>query len=72
MGLPDIRSGSAGDELVQILVEIPKRLSAQQEELLREFAKTENKTVLPESGTFFERLKEYFSRSGEDGRSKTP
>jgi molecular chaperone DnaJ len=72
MGLPDIRSGSAGDELVQILVEIPKKLSAQQEDLLREFAKTENKTVLPESGSFFERLKEYFSRSGEDGRSKTP
>ena len=61
MGLPDIRTGRKGDELVQVLIEIPKRLNTEQERLLREFAETEDRTVLPESKRFFERVVEYFS-----------
>jgi len=60
-GLPDIRTRHIGDELVQIIVEIPKRLNSQQEELLRKFAETEDKTVLPKSKGFFEKLKQYFN-----------
>jgi len=60
-GLPDSRTGSRGDELVQILVEVPKKLTKRQEQLLREFAQTEDKSVLPESKGFFEKLKEYFA-----------
>jgi molecular chaperone DnaJ len=60
-GLPDIRTRQTGDELVQVIVEIPKKLNKQQEELLREFAKTEDNTVLPKSRGFFEKLKEYFN-----------
>ncbi len=60
-GLPDIRTRRTGDELVQVIVEIPKKLNKQQEELLREFAKTEDNTVLPKSRGFFEKLKEYFN-----------
>ncbi len=37
-GLPDVRSHRMGDELVQVLVEIPKKLTEKQKELLREFA----------------------------------
>jgi molecular chaperone DnaJ len=55
-----MRSGRAGDELVQILVETPTRLNAAQEDLLREFAKTENKHVSPKATTFFEKLKKHF------------
>ncbi len=61
MWLPDIRTGRKGDELVQVLIEIPKRLNQEQERLLREFAETEDRTVLPESKRFFERVVEYFS-----------
>ena len=61
LGLPDLRTGRKGDELVQVLIEIPKRLNAEQEKLLRQFAETEDKTVLPESKGFFEKLKDYFS-----------
>ncbi len=60
-GLPDIRSGRNGDELVQIIVEIPRKLNSQQEELLRKFAETEDKNVLPKTKGFFEKLKEYFN-----------
>ena len=56
-GLPDIRTRRTGDQLVQITIETPAKLNAKQRELLREFAKTENKTVSPKSKSFFEKLK---------------
>ena len=62
-GLPDIRSGRSGDELVQITIEMPKRLNSRQEELLREFATTEDKNVMPQSRGFFEKLKKYFGNN---------
>jgi molecular chaperone DnaJ len=60
-GLVDIRTKRNGDELVQIIVEIPKKLNSQQEELLRKFAETESETILPKSKGFFEKLKQYFN-----------
>jgi len=59
-GLPDVRTGRMGDELVQIAVETPRKLNAAQQELLREFAKTENRRVSPKTTGFFEKLKKYF------------
>ncbi len=59
-GLPSLRTGRTGDQLVQIVVETPRRLNEKQEELLREFAKTENKRVSPRAKTFFEKLKKQF------------
>jgi len=59
-GLPDARTGRRGDELVKIVIETPTKLDSRQQELLREFAKTENKTVSPKSAVFFEKLKRYF------------
>ena len=63
-GLPSLRNGRRGDIAVLVLVEIPKRLSRKQQELLRQFAASEDKDVLPETRGFFERMKEYFT--GED------
>lgn len=62
-GLPDIRTARRGDQLVQITVETPTKLNANQKELLRGFAKTENKSVCPKSKTFLEKLKKYFGNS---------
>jgi molecular chaperone DnaJ len=62
-GLPDVRTRRTGDELVQVVIETPARLNARQEELLREFAKTENKTVSPKSVSFLEKLKSYFGNN---------
>lgn len=59
-GLPDIRTKRTGDQLVQVVIETPVKLNEKQEELLREFAKTENKTVFPKSKNFFEKLKKNF------------
>jgi len=59
-GLVDLRTGRKGDELVRITVEIPRRLTSNQEKLLRAFAETEDKSVMPESKGFFEKLKKQF------------
>jgi molecular chaperone DnaJ len=59
-GLPDHRSNRIGDELVQILIEIPKKLNDRQRELLREFAETEDDKVMPQRKGFMDKLKEVF------------
>jgi molecular chaperone DnaJ len=61
-GLPDIRTGRKGDELVQVVIETPVKLSAKQEELLREFAKNES-SVFPRVRGFLEKLKRYFGNN---------
>ena len=60
-GLPDIRGGHKGDLLVQLVVEIPKKLSTEQEQLLRDYAKTEEVDVNSESKSFFEKIKKHFN-----------
>jgi molecular chaperone DnaJ len=59
-GLPDLRAAGKGDELVRLAVEIPRRLSPSQEKLLRTFAETEDLGVMPESKSFFDKLKRHF------------
>ncbi len=63
-GLPDLRGRGVGDELVQVTVEVPRKLNKRQAELLRDFAEIEDKVVAPESKSFLERLIKYFA--GED------
>jgi molecular chaperone DnaJ len=59
-GLPDIRTYRSGDEIVQILIEIPKKLTDRQKQLLREFASTEDDqaSTMPQRKSFMEKLKE--------------
>lgn len=61
-GLPDLsgRGRARGDQLVQVVVEVPRKLTARQKELLREYAETEEENVSPLRLRFLERLKEYF------------
>ena len=59
-GLPELRSGRHGDLLVRVMVEVPKKLTAEQEELLHKFAQTEGKDISSDSASFFDRLKRHF------------
>ncbi len=63
-GLPNLRSRRRGDELVQVVVEVPRKLTRRQEELLREFATAEDSSHAPESKRFFDRVVSYFA--GDD------
>lgn len=65
-GLPNLRSGHSGEEVVQVLIEVPNKLTSDQQDLLRKFASTEDRQVLPETKGFFERVKEYFTGHAED------
>ena len=59
-GMPDVRYRGRGDLHVQILVEVPKRLTERHVELLRELAEIENADVQPKRKTFFEKIKDLF------------
>jgi len=59
-GVADPRGGSAGDLHVQTTIEVPKKLGAKQEQLLRELAELEQSEVSPHRKSFLERLREYF------------
>ena len=59
-GLPDLRTRRKGDQLVRITIEIPRRLTSEQEELLRDFDRTQDSSAMPESSSFFEKLKKHF------------
>ncbi|MFQ5862961.1 MAG: molecular chaperone DnaJ [Candidatus Brocadiales bacterium] len=59
-GLPSTHGWGRGDLLVQMVVEIPVKLTEKQEELLREFASIENKNLSPKKRSFLQKVKEYF------------
>ncbi|MCL2648648.1 MAG: molecular chaperone DnaJ [Phycisphaerales bacterium] len=70
LGLPNHRSGIQGHQLIQIMIEVPKRLTKRQEELLREYAAIEEKHVLPQQKSFFEKLKDYVVGTQEEQKEK--
>ena len=47
--MPDINGRARGDELIEVFVETPRRLSARQEELLRELAEIEHERREPQT-----------------------
>jgi molecular chaperone DnaJ len=59
-GMPELQSRHRGDLHIQIHVEVPKKLNARHEELLRQLAEVENAHVTPKRKSFFEKLKKYF------------
>lgn len=59
-GLPNVHTGRRGDLGVVIKIEIPSKLTGDQEKLLREFAKTEDVSVLPESQGFMKKMRDLF------------
>jgi len=58
-GLPVLEGRGRGDQLVRVFVEVPKKLSDRQRELLKEFAELERKGAGNRS--FFEKIVSYFN-----------
>lgn len=60
-GLPDVRGNRRGDLMVQVLVEIPKKLTDEQRGLLRQFAETEtgdhHHAAMPQRKSFLDKLR---------------
>lgn len=65
-GLPDVRSHRPGDQLVQITIEVPKKLNDRQKILLRDFAASEDARLQQERRGFFDKLKDLIKREDSD------
>ncbi|HXW53639.1 MAG TPA: molecular chaperone DnaJ [Myxococcota bacterium] len=62
-GIVRMRGGNnnkRGDQLVRVKIEVPKRLSSRQKELLREFGEISHEETHPENKGFFEKVRELF------------
>ena len=59
-GFPSLHGHRGGDQLVKVVVEVPKKLSEEQRELLHRLAELDEKEVSTKRHSFFERLKNYF------------
>lgn len=65
-GIPDPHGRGKGDLHVQVTIDVPKKLSQRQEELLRELAEVEAAEVSPRRKSFFQKVKEYFVPEEEE------
>jgi molecular chaperone DnaJ len=61
-GIPNIRTGVKGDQLVQIKVVVPTKLSDAQKEALRKFAEASGESINPEEKSFFNKVKDFFDK----------
>ncbi len=59
-GIPNLRGGAQGDQLLRVQVEVPQSLTAEQRRILEEFAKVSGDANEPTSRTFFEKAKKFF------------
>ena len=59
-GMPSLRGGRQGDQLVRVQVEVPHALTAEQRKLLEEFARVSGDANEPTSKKFFEKAKKFF------------
>ena len=60
-GFQHIRGYGTGDQILQVVVETPKKLSAKQEKLFMELAQLEDKNVSPKRKSFLDKIKELFT-----------
>ena len=65
-GLPDPQGSRVGDLLVQTFIETPKKISSEQDRLLRQLAEIEKVEVLPQRKNFLERLRDYFAATASE------
>ncbi|MCA9058848.1 MAG: molecular chaperone DnaJ, partial [Planctomycetaceae bacterium] len=67
LGMPDPRhNGRVGDLIVEIQVEVPRKVTAEQEALLRQLAELDHNHVMPHRKSFFEHVKQFFSSEPDE------
>ncbi|MEM8549380.1 MAG: molecular chaperone DnaJ [Verrucomicrobiota bacterium] len=59
-GMPTLRGNHQGDQLVQVEIDVPKKLSGTQREKLEDFAEACGDADSPVSESFFEKAKKWF------------
>lgn len=59
-GIPSLRGGSRGDQLVRIKVVVPTKLNDKQKDALRKFADISKDNINPEEKSFMDKVKDFF------------
>jgi molecular chaperone DnaJ len=59
-GMPSLRGGRHGDELIRVHVEVPSALTSEQRKILEDFARISGDAQEPTSRSFFEKAKKFF------------
>ncbi|MCD6577388.1 MAG: molecular chaperone DnaJ [Anaerolineaceae bacterium] len=59
-GIPHLRHGGRGDQLVIINVNIPSRLTSRQRQIFEQLAETLGSEVLPQEHSFLDTIKDFF------------
>jgi molecular chaperone DnaJ len=59
-GVASLSSGRRGNLVIRVLIEVPKKLTKRQKELLGEFQKLSEESPGPIASSFFEKVKEIF------------
>ncbi len=60
LGAPDVHGRGRGDLLVQVDIDVPRKVTDEQRDLLKELAKLEKSAVRTQKRTFIERLRDAF------------
>ena len=59
-GMPNLRSGHKGDQLIKVIIEVPKKLTAEQRKALEEFAELSGDPANPMAQSFVDKAKRFF------------
>ena len=59
-GMPHLRGGASGDQLIRVQVEVPTDLSSEQRKILEEFGRVSGDTEEPMAKSFFDKAKKFF------------
>lgn len=68
-GMPTPRRNAVGDLLIQIFIEVPKKVKPEHEKILRKLAEYEGEAVLPARRSFGSSLKKFVSEFFPDKKS---
>lgn len=59
-GMPNLRGGSRGDQYVRVMIQVPKKLTSEQRELLEKFASISGESVDSPLDSLAEKIKKVF------------
>jgi len=59
-GMPHLRGGAQGDQLIKVQVEVPSSLSSEQKKILEDFGRVSGDLDEPMSKGFFGKAKKFF------------
>ena len=61
-GIKNLRSGVRADQIITVIVEVPKNLNSEQKQALEKFGEVTNDKNYKQQKGFFEKIKESFNR----------